>query len=107
MPVTIARGTTDPRLDEFVAALEKFQADYPDAEISLYRHGRYSVRVRIVAPAFAGRSKTERHRLAWPYVVGLPEETLSDLSSFLLLAPDEKASSFANFEFDDPLPSRF
>ena len=106
MAVTIARGAADSQLDEFVSALEKFQADHPNAEISLYRHGRYSVRVRIVDPGFAGESKTQRHRVAWPYLLGLPEETLSDLSSLLLLTPDEKGTSFANFEFDDPLPSR-
>ena len=39
MAVTITRGTTDPKLDEFVSALEKFQADHPSAEIGLYRHG--------------------------------------------------------------------
>lgn len=105
MAVTITRGTTDPKLDEFVSALEKFQADHPSAEIGLYRHGKYSVRVRIVDPSFAGESKPQRHRVAWPYLVGLPEETLSDLSTLLLVTPDEKAFSFASMDFDDPLPS--
>ena len=81
------------------------KADHPSAEIGLYRHGKYSVRVRIVDPSFAGESKPQRHRVAWPYLVGLPEETLSDLSTLLLVTPDEKAFSFASMDFDDPLPS--
>ena len=47
MAVTITRGTTDPKLDEFVSALEKFQADHPSTEIGLYRHGKYSVRAFV------------------------------------------------------------
>ena len=39
MTVTITKGATDPRLDEFVGALNKYLADHPGAEISLYRHG--------------------------------------------------------------------
>ena len=105
MAVKITRGTSDPKLAEFVGALENYQNDHPQAEIDLYRHGKYSVRVRIADPGFAGLNKSQRHRLAWPYVTAIPEETLSDLSSFLLLTPDEKSNSFASFEFDDPIPA--
>jgi hypothetical protein len=105
MAIKITRGTSDPGLDQFIAALEKFQADHPDADISVYRYGKYLVRVRIVDPGFAGQSRSQRHRLAWPYFESLPEETLSDLSSLLLLTPDEVSKSFANSEFDDPIPA--
>jgi hypothetical protein len=104
--VTIIRGNSDPQLAEFVSALDKYAVDHPNAEISLYRHGKYSIRVRIVDPEFAGQSKSRRHMVAWPYLASLPEETLSDLSSLILLTPDEKGTSFANLEFDDPIPSR-
>ena len=30
----------------------------------------------------------------------------SDISTLLLLTPDETNASFANFEFDDPVPSK-
>jgi hypothetical protein len=36
----------------------------------------------------------------------LPDEIQSDLSSLILLAPEETKKSFANLEFEDPIPSQ-
>jgi len=36
----------------------------------------------------------------------LSEEVLSQISTVLLLAPEEVKKSFANFEFDDPIMSK-
>ena len=35
----------------------------------------------------------------------LPDEVQSDLSTVILLTPEETGMSFANFEFEDPVPS--
>jgi hypothetical protein len=42
----------------------------------------------------------------WQYLGELPEEVQSDISTVLLLTPDETKKSFANFEFDDPIASK-
>jgi hypothetical protein len=43
--------------------------------------------------------------MAWKYLGQLPEDVQSDISTLLLLAPEETKTSFANIEFDDPVPS--
>jgi hypothetical protein len=65
-----------------------------------------SIRVRIVDPDFEGVSKSDRHDLVWEFVKRLPEEQQSEISVLLLLAPGELADSFANQEFDHPIPSK-
>ena len=104
MSITITRGTTDDKLHAVVAELERFQADHPASAIDAYRYGRYTVRVRIVSPAFQGMTRGDRVQLVWPYFDPLDEETLSDVSTLLLLTPDEKATSIASLEFDNPQP---
>jgi hypothetical protein len=106
MPVNIPRGASDPVINELIAALERYQEDHPQAMIDLYRQNPVSVRVRIVDPDFAEKSKSQRSRETWKYLENLPNEAQSDISTLLLLAPDERAASFANLEFDAPVPSR-
>ena len=110
MPVTVPRGPqpdTDEGLRQVAGALDRFTADHAPSSVEIYRHGRYVIRVRVVGEVFRDRSKDDRHRLVWGYLRDLPEDTLSDISVLLLLTPDEKGSSFASFEFDDPVPARF
>ena len=64
-----------------------------------------SIRVRIIDPDFAGVGLAERHDAVWKLSDPLPEEVLSHLSGLLLLTPAEKKTSFANVEFDHPIPS--
>ena len=64
-----------------------------------------SVRVRIIDPVFAGKTKVERSNKVWQYLNSLPDEVQSDLSTLILLTPEETKVSFANLEFDDPIPS--
>ena len=106
MSITIPRGQNDPILDEFVTALKEYESAHPQAEIDLYRQSRFSVRIRIVDPDFQALSNGRRDDMIWPYLEKLPEETISDLSMLVLLAPEETAKSFANLEFNDPIPSR-
>jgi stress-induced morphogen len=101
------RGRKDEILSQVAEALEPYQEQHPQAEIVLYRQNSVSIRVRVVDPDFRGMTKQRRHTRAWRFLGTLAEETQSDISLLLLLTPDEVAKSLANFEFDDPIPSRF
>jgi stress-induced morphogen len=103
--ITIPRGKTDPVLERIVDALRSYESDHPEARIDLYRQNVVSVRVRIIDPSFAGSSRVERHRTVWRYLDALDEDVQSDISTLILLAPGETKSSFANMEFEDPVPS--
>lgn len=106
MAITVPRGESDPVIQGIIEALRPYAQDHPKARIDLYRQNSVSVRVRIIDPDFAGQGKPERSRLAWQYLDRLAEEPLSDISTVLLLTPDETAQSFANLEFEDPVPSK-
>jgi hypothetical protein len=105
MPINIPRGTTDEGLENILAVMRDYEADHPRAQIDLYRHSPVSVRLRITNPEFAGHGKPDRSDQVWRYLERMPEELQSDIGTVLLLTPDETKSSFANFEFEDPVPS--
>jgi hypothetical protein len=65
-----------------------------------------SVRVRIIDPSFDGKTKPERNDIVWNYLTELSDDEQSDISMLLLLTPSETKHSFANFEFEDPVPSK-
>ena len=104
MPLEV-RGRSDDYLNAVMQSLKKYEAQHPRAEIAGYRQNSVSIRIRIVDPDFANVSKTDRHNAVWRVLDELPEEIQSHLSTILLLTPEEKKMSFANCEFDDPIPS--
>jgi stress-induced morphogen len=99
------RGTSSEQLDAVMKSLEAYEARHPRAEIEGYSEDPLSIKLRIVAPDFQGLSRTDRHNAIWRELETLPEETLSYLSVLLLLTPEERKTSFASLEFDDPVPS--
>lgn len=105
MPVTI-RGKADARLRQLARALEPYAEAHPRADVVLYRHNSVSVRIRIVSPHFAGSSRADREDEIWSALAALPEDVVSELSLLLLLTPAETKESFANREFENPVPSR-
>lgn len=105
MAINILRGDSDTIIDTIIAALRVYEADHPRAQIDLYRQNPVSVRVRIIDPDFAGQAKPQRSQQAWRYLGDLPDEVQGDISTILLLTPNEAKRSFANFEFEDPVPS--
>ena len=105
MAVRISRGTSDAVLERIAAALEAYKADHPQAVIDLYRQNPASVRVRIIDPDFAGKGKSVRHQMAWQCLDRLDEDGQGDISTLVLITPDERARSFANIEFEDPVPA--
>lgn len=107
MAIGIPRGESDPCLESVVAALRAYKATRPDARIDVYRQDRFSIRIRVIDPAFARSSRPSRHDLVWSYLEKAPEEALGDVSTLLTLTPEELATSFANMEFENPVPSEF
>jgi stress-induced morphogen len=105
MPINIPRGNSDKTLERIKKVLQSYAADYPHAQIDLYRQNPVSVRIRIINPEFAHLSRVARHERVWNYLDSLSEDTQSDISMLLLLTPDEAKKSFANIEFEDPVSS--
>jgi hypothetical protein len=105
MAINIPRGKSDETIERIIEALRAFEADHPDAQIDIYRQNSVSVRVRVICASFAGETKVERSKKVWQYLNSLPDDVQSDLSTLILLTPEETKVSFANFEFDDPVPS--
>ncbi len=98
------RGPTDETLDAIASAFEAYQADHPDARITMYRQGPYSIRVRLIDPGFESMSRGARSRLVWSYLARLTEDQQADVNMFLLRTPEEIEDSIANDEFEDPIP---
>jgi hypothetical protein len=105
MAIRVLRGKSDELIDCMIEALRAYETDHPNAQIDLYRQNSVSVRVRIIDPDLAGRSKIDRSKEVWKYLNALPDEIQSDLSTLILLTPDETSMSLSNLEFDDPIPS--
>ena len=105
MSIQVMRGSTDAVIEQIIGALRPYAAAHPTSQIDLYRQNSVSVRVRIIDPDFAGRSKVDRSNDVWKYLSALSEEVESDISTLILLTPDERTKSLANFEFEDPVPS--
>ena len=94
-----------------IASSKRFERSRPttrNARIDLYRQNSVSVRVRIIDPDFAGRSKIDRSKEVWKYLNSLSDEIQSDLGALILLTTEEtrkSIKSIANLEFEDPIPS--
>ena len=106
MEINVPRGKSDKVINSIIDALKEYGAHHREAQIDLYRQNSVSVRVRIVDPGFAGQTKPQRSQEVWKYLEQLNEDVQSDISTVLLLTPDETKMSFANLEFDDPIPSK-
>ena len=104
MAITITRGHSDPILDAIINALKSYEKDHAKAKIDLYRLDDVSVRIRIIDPSFQGLNEPKRHDKVWQYLDKLPEEVQSDVTMLVLVTPKEKKPSFANLEFEDPIP---
>jgi len=100
------RGKPDSRLKQVKDALAAYKEAHPSAQVTIYRQNNVSIRVRIVDRNFQGKSRAEREELVWVILEQLPEELASEISLLLLLTPGEAKESFANHEFDHPIPSK-
>jgi hypothetical protein len=97
------RGKRDEILETIKRlALDSYARDHPGARITLYRYNKFSVRIRVVDPAFKAMGKTERDRQVWRYLEKLPQDAHEDISMLVLIAPEEATQSLGNLEFDNP-----
>ncbi|HEX5442635.1 MAG TPA: hypothetical protein VFW87_02345 [Pirellulales bacterium] len=103
---TKIRGSRDECVEAIASALEQYGRGHPAAEIELYRRNSAAIHARIIDPDFAGISRADRHEIVWKFLEPLPDDVQSHMSVLLLLTPAEKEKSFANLEFDNPVPSR-
>jgi stress-induced morphogen len=95
-----------PDIPEIMEALEPYQRSHPGARIRSYRQNSASIRIRIIDPDFQGMDRAERHDLVWDILESLSEDILSDITILLLLTPKEVKTSFANMDFENPIPCR-
>jgi hypothetical protein len=93
-------------LKQIATALKTYDAAHPQTEIEAYRQNSVSVRIRVIDPDFARKSRAQREEEVWAALDRLPEEVVAEISLMLLLTPEEAKKSFANFEFDNPIPSK-
>lgn len=100
------RIKSDEVLDVIAGALGTYRVDHPRSEVKIYRQNSMSVRLRIIDPDFQGTNRAERSQAVWKYLDLLPDEAVADISTVLLLTPEETKNSFANMEFDEPIPSK-
>jgi stress-induced morphogen len=102
----IVRGDADAAVQALKSALDAYEAEHPGAEAALYRYNPASIRLRVIDRRFKGMTKSRRHADVWDFLAArVDEDTLADVSQLLTLAPSELKTSFANAEFDDPVPS--
>lgn len=87
-------------------ALRAYQAAHPDAKIDVQRQNNVSIRVRVIDPDFEGLTRGQREPEIWKALETLDDETFQNISMLLLLPPSEIPNSFANMEFENPVPSR-
>jgi hypothetical protein len=106
MTIKLRVKRPDPILRQIVNALGEYEKARPRAEIEAYRQNSVSVRIRILNPEFAGRTRAQREEEVWAVLNNLPEEAVAEISLLLLLTSEEAKNSFASSEFDDPIPSR-
>ena len=106
MTIKLRVKKPDPVLRQIVDALAEYDKAHPKAAIEAYRQNSVSVRIRIVNPEFAGKSRAHREEDVWAALDELPEDAAAEISLLLLLTPSEAKQSFANAEFDDPIPSK-
>lgn len=86
--------------------LEGYKALHRSAEVECYRQNSASLRIRIIDPDFQGSDRMSRDDSLWKRLGRLPDEVQSQITMLLLLTPDEAETSFANMDFDNPIPSR-
>lgn len=98
-------GQSDRQVVAIRSLLDRtYKVQHPEAEIDIRRYNRYSIRVRVIDPAFRGMSRVDRDDRLRAALDELSEEIQADLTMLLLLAPEETKTSLVNLEFEDPSP---
>jgi hypothetical protein len=96
----------DGIVEQIAKRFAEYEAKHPRSKIDVYRQNPVSIRIRLIDPRFGGIDRVDREEEIWRYLEALPEELLADVTMLLVLTPEEAEKSFANYEFEHPLPSR-
>lgn len=99
------KKNNDKAVRAIASALVAYQSAHPKAKIDVYRQNSVSVRIRIVDPDFRALDLVDRDSKIWEILHRLPDDVQAEITMVLLLTPAEKKKSFANVEFEDPIPS--
>ena len=86
--------------------LEAYKVLHGSARVTCYRQNSASIRIRIIDPDFQDSDRVKRDDTLWEILGRLPEDVQSQITMLLLLTPDEAQTSFANMDFENPIPSR-
>jgi hypothetical protein len=102
------RNPINPELEvqAILDILKSYKMLHPEAQIESYRQNSGSIRIRIIDPEFLKLDKALRHDQIWELLEQLPEDIQSQITVLLLLTPEEAKTSFANMDFENPIPSR-
>jgi hypothetical protein len=95
----------DSGVQQVLDILARYDDQHPNAKIDAYRQNSASIRLRIIDPEFEPLDRVQREEWIWDILDGLPEGIQSQITLVLLLTAKEASFSFANFEFENPLPS--
>lgn len=98
-------GERDEQVEQILAALSRYQDAHPNAQMDVRRRNPVSIRIRIIDPDFQGMDRVDREPELWRILEQLPEEIFANVTMLLLLTPEEAKQSFANYEFENPIPS--
>jgi stress-induced morphogen len=94
-----AKRTTETRDIE-----RKLRKKFPRTDA--YRYNSVSIRIRIIDERFSGKDLVQREAMVDPLLAKFSEETQSDITLLILLAPEECQTSMINMEFEHPSESR-
>ena len=97
---------TDLVLQEVLHYLDSYEADHPGSRGKAYRQNSASIRIRIIDPRFQGMDRIDRDTEVRRSFNQLSDEAHFQVTMLLLLTEEELTRSFANMDFEDPIPSR-
>jgi len=104
--MTESNQQNDAEIRQVTAALEPYTHAHPQARVDVQRQNSVSIRIRIIDPDFQGMDRVDREPEVWRALNALPDEVFANITMLLLITPAEAATSLANQEFEDPIPSR-
>lgn len=98
----------DKATRQIYSLVKKRFPDVPEAlDKVVYRYNPASIRLRIIDPAFEGKSYGEREAFVEGLLEQLPPNVRRDITLLLLLTPKEAQNpDLMNLEFDDPTGTR-
>lgn len=95
----------DTEVQQVLDVLAEYRRTHLNAQIDACRRNPVSIRIRIIDPDFRGMSWVDREPEVWKLLEKLPEDVFANITMLLLLTPEETKNSFANMEFENPIPS--